>query len=138
MIPYDLGEANWTPFAQRLKDEKITALSFTGSPEDIVGLLKAMDDVGYRPELILQEANFYDQKMLRSAGASAEGMFVRTAYTPFEEPEQPAMKSYLDMMEHVQAGREDRWARPAGDERLLDVRHRRQRVPRLQRRRPRA
>ena len=98
-IPFALGEANWTPFAQRLQDEKITAVSVTGSPEEIVGLLKAMDDVGYRPELILQEANFYDQKMLRSAGASAEGMFVRTAYTPFEEPEQPAMKSYLDMME---------------------------------------
>jgi ABC-type branched-subunit amino acid transport system substrate-binding protein len=99
-IPYELGEANWAPFAQQMKDENITAMSFTGSPEEIVGLLNAMDEVGYRPELILQEVNFYDQNLLRSAGASAEGIFVRTSYAPFEEPDTfPAIASYLEMME---------------------------------------
>ena len=100
-IPYDLGEANWAPFAQQLKDENITALSFTGSPEEIVGLLNAMDEVGYRPELILQEANFYDQKLLqvgrrRRPRASSSAPPTRT----FEEPDIfPAMASYNEMME---------------------------------------
>lgn len=97
---YELGEANWAPFAQQLKDNEISALSFTGEPQNLALLTKAMDAVGYRPELILQEANFYDQKFLESAGESAEGIYVRTAYAPFDEPENyPAMQSYYDMME---------------------------------------
>jgi Periplasmic binding protein len=101
-IPYSpAGEANWAPFAQRLKDQSISTLFFVGAPNNLVLLYKAMNEVGYVPALVLNDANFYDQTMVADGnGALAEGFKVRTAYAPFEEPDRfPGMQSYLDMME---------------------------------------
>lgn len=94
-----LTEANWTAFAQQLKDNQVGAFSFTGEPVSFAQLLKAMDEVDYRPELILQETNHYDQVLLEQAGEAAEGVYARLAYAPLEEPDQyPAIADYLDMM----------------------------------------
>jgi hypothetical protein len=99
-IPVALGEANYAPFAQQLKDNNITALSNVGEPSGLATFLQAMEEVDYKPELILQEANYYDTTFLRSAGDAGEGVYVRTAYAPFEEADSfPGMASYLDMME---------------------------------------
>ncbi|MGD9704697.1 MAG: ABC transporter substrate-binding protein [Acidimicrobiia bacterium] len=100
-IPYSpAGEANWAPFAQRLKDGGIRTLFFVGAPNNLVLLYKAMNELGYIPELVLNDANFYDETMVADGnGALAEGFKVRTAYAPFEEADDfPGMKSYLDMM----------------------------------------
>ncbi|MGA0878280.1 MAG: ABC transporter substrate-binding protein [Ilumatobacteraceae bacterium] len=101
MIPYNpTGEANWVPFAQRLKSENITAMSFVGEPGNLILLYKAMREVGYVPELVLNDANFYSDVMVAPGNAEAnEGFKVRTMYAPFEEAANfPAMTSYLDMM----------------------------------------
>jgi ABC-type branched-subunit amino acid transport system substrate-binding protein len=95
------GEASWAPFVQRMKDNNITALTFVGNDANFINLAKAMDEVGYRPELILLEANFYTDAMVADGTEQfTEGVYVRTAYAPFEEAEQfPGMRSYLDMMD---------------------------------------
>jgi hypothetical protein len=60
--PYSpVGEANWVPFAQRLKDDDIGALFFVGSEANLVLLYKAMREVGYVPELVMTDANFYSE-----------------------------------------------------------------------------
>ena len=100
-IPYSPGgEANWAPFAQRLKDGGIKALFFVGAPNNLVLLYKAMNELGYVPELVLNDANFYDEIMVAEGNAAlSEGFKVRTAYAPFEEAADfPGMQSYIDMM----------------------------------------
>lgn len=101
-IPYAAGgEPNWAPFVQQLKDNNITAMTFVGSANNLILLEKAMDEIGYRPELILQEANFYDSQMIQEGNAEAvEGTYIRTAYAPFEEADQfPGMASYQAVMD---------------------------------------
>lgn len=100
-IPYNaVGEANWAPFAQRLKDNNITMVHMVGEPATLVSLMRSMDEIGYRPPLILQFTNFYDSAITEGAGELAEGMVVRTAYSPFEEADQsPATARYLELME---------------------------------------
>jgi ABC-type branched-subunit amino acid transport system substrate-binding protein len=93
------GEANWAPIAQQVKDLGATAMNFTGQPANLVNLLRSMNEIGYTPALILQEANFYDQSFTVSAGTLADGVIARTAYAPFEEADRyPGMASYLEMM----------------------------------------
>jgi hypothetical protein len=74
-------------------------MNFTGQPANLVNLLRSMNEIGYTPALILQEANFYDQSFTVSAGTLADGVIARTAYAPFEEADRyPGMASYLEMM----------------------------------------
>lgn len=104
-IPYNPGgEANWAPFAQRLKDNNIGAMFFVGADSNLVLLYKAMREIGYVPNLVLNDANFYTELMVAPGNADAsEGFKVRTAYAPFEEADRfPGMKSYLDMMAKYQ------------------------------------
>lgn len=99
--PYNpAGEANWVPFAQSLKDNNVGALFYVGADANLVLLYKAMREIGYVPELVLNDANFYTELMVAEGNADAtEGFKVRTAYAPFEEADQfPGMQSYLDMM----------------------------------------
>ena len=94
------GESNWAPFAQQLKDNNVTFLTFVGQPANLASLLRSMDEIGYRPPLIMQQANFYDEVLTDGAGSLADGVIVRSFYTPFEEPEDsPAMAKYLEVME---------------------------------------
>jgi hypothetical protein len=100
-IPYNpAGEANWTPFVQQMKSKGITYMSFVGSDGNFVQLYKAMREVGYVPEVVLNDANFYTEVMTAPGnGESSEGFLARTMYAPFEEADLfPGMASYLDMM----------------------------------------
>lgn len=94
------GEANWVPFAQRLKDQNISMMTFVGEPGNMVLLYKAMREVGYVPELVMNDANFYSEAMVADGNAEAtQGFRVRTAYAPFEEADQfPGLRQYLDNM----------------------------------------
>ena len=96
-----LGEANWAPFAQSLQQDDVQWLQFVGEGENFALLLQAMDEIEYRPEVIVQDANFYDPNWLDAAGPAADGVFVRTVFNPFEEADQyPAVAQYV---EHVEA-----------------------------------
>jgi ABC-type branched-subunit amino acid transport system substrate-binding protein len=96
-----LGEANWAPFAAALQQDGVTFLSFVGEGENLALLQQAMDEIGYHPDVTLQDANFYDNAYLEAAGGAAEGTFVRNAFWPFEEADQnPATQQYI---EHVEA-----------------------------------
>lgn len=101
MIPTNpAGEANWTPFAQQLKNEGITMLSVVGEPGNMILLYKAMREVGYVPDLVLNDANHYSEQIVAEGNSEAtEGLRVRTVYSPFEEADQnPALATFLEMM----------------------------------------
>ncbi len=91
------GETTWVPFAQQIKDGGYTWFTFVGTPQTLAQLLKAMDQVGYRPKVMVMEANHYDQSLIDIAGKSAEGVLVRTPKHPYEEADKwPAIKQLLD------------------------------------------
>jgi ABC-type branched-subunit amino acid transport system substrate-binding protein len=97
-----LGEANWAPFAAALQEDEVQYLQFVGEGENLALLLQAMDEVGYRPEVIVQDANFYDPNWIEAAGPAAEGVFVRTVFWPFEEADaNPATAQYVEQVEAV-------------------------------------
>ncbi len=94
-----LGEANWAPFAQALQEDDVQFLHFVGEGENFALLAQAMEEIGYRPELILLETNLYDQNWVDAAGDAAEGIYIRTVFWPFEEADQnPATQQYLDLL----------------------------------------
>jgi len=99
-IPFNpMGETSWSPIALRLKSSGVLAMSFVGVPEVLAQLLKAMDEVGYRPNLIMNDAGFYADILLSRAGPSANGVIVRTAFSLFEEADRvPAVRDYLNLM----------------------------------------
>jgi hypothetical protein len=97
------GESNWAPFAQRLKDNNVTFLTFVGQPANLVSLLRSMDEIGYRPPLIMQQANHYDDVLTSGAGTLADGVIVRSFYAPLEE-RNPAISKYLENMERYNPG----------------------------------
>ncbi len=95
-----LGESNWGLFAAALDEDEVGFLHYVGEGENFALLVQAMDEVGYRPPLMLMETNLYDQGWVEAAGASADGVFVRTVFWPFEEADQnPATQQYLDLLE---------------------------------------
>ena len=101
LIPYSpTGEANWTPFAQKLKDGGITMMTFVGEAANLSLLYKAMREIDYVPNLVLNDANFYSEQMIAEGNAASnEGSYARTAYAPFEEADSfPGLRTYLDMM----------------------------------------
>jgi hypothetical protein len=94
-----LGESNWAPFAAAIQADEVEFLHFVGEGENFALLAQAMDEVGYRPELILLETNLYDEGWVEAAGASADGVYIRTVFWPFEESEEnPATQQYLDLL----------------------------------------
>jgi ABC-type branched-subunit amino acid transport system substrate-binding protein len=97
-----LGEANWAPFAQAIKDAGVEWLVVVGSGEGTGQLQQALVEIDYSPEVTFFESNFYDPAYLEAAGDAANGTFVRLAFTPFEEAaDNPATQDYIDMVEAV-------------------------------------
>ena len=99
-VPYNpAGEATWTPIAQQLKDAGVKAFSFSGVPEVEALLMKAFDELGWKPELTLLDGGFYADVLISRAGASAEGAVVRTSFAMLEEADKvKAVADYLNMM----------------------------------------
>jgi len=97
-----LGEANWAPFAQAIRDAGVEMLIVVGSGDATGQLQQALQEIDYVPEVTFLESNFYDPAYLEAAGDAAEGTFVRLAFTPFEEAaDNPATQDYIDMVEAV-------------------------------------
>lgn len=94
-----LGETSWVPIAQKLKSAGARAVAFVGVPEVLALLTKAMDEIGYRPDLIMADAGFYAEVLVERGGASVDGVVIRTAFTLLEEAERvKAVRDYVDMV----------------------------------------
>ncbi len=97
-----LGEANWAPFAAAVEEAGVTFLTFVGEGENLALFQQALDEIGYDVEVTLQDANFYDPTYIESAGAAAEGTFLRNAFWPFEEAaDNPATAQYIEQVEAI-------------------------------------
>jgi hypothetical protein len=98
---YDsLGESNWRPFAEAIRDADVQVFDFVGEPTYLGQLLLALDEIDYHPKYIVLNANFYDTLFLETSGSIAENTFVRLQFTPLELADQNAATAdYLALME---------------------------------------
>jgi len=95
-----LGEADWRPFAQKLKDCGAQAVNYVGTPyPNFENLLDSAAQVGYKP-IWFAEANMYDSVFAKwNTNGNGDNVYVRLAFTPFEEADQnKATKQYQDLV----------------------------------------
>lgn len=93
------GESNWRPFVEDMRDAGVEVFEMVGEPEYFSQLLQAMDLVGWFPEIIILQANFYDSRFDANAGHLGENVRVRLQFTPIEMAGQnPATADYLELM----------------------------------------
>ena len=94
------GEANWTPFLQRLKDCGAEVVYFSGSPApNFQNVLDAAKTINFNP-MWFQEANFYDTNFAKwNTNGNADNVYVRMSYYPFEQADKvPAVKQYMEIV----------------------------------------
>lgn len=98
---YDsLGESNWRPFAEAMRDADVQVLDFVGEPTYLGQLLLELDVIDYHPRYIVLNANFYDTLFVETSGSVADNTSVRLQFTPLElADENAATADYLALME---------------------------------------
>jgi ABC-type branched-subunit amino acid transport system substrate-binding protein len=95
-----VGEPSWTPFAQAMQSNKVEGVVWTGEPENLANLLKALSDIGYSPKWVVAAANHYDQKLIDVGGPVAKNVFMQSAFVPFFQADKnPPTQQYLDLFE---------------------------------------
>ncbi len=101
-VEYDiLGESDWKPFAQRLKDCGAEMIYYSGQPyPNLQNLLDDAAEIDYRP-IWLVDANSYLQSFADwNATGNGDNVYLRTVFTPFEQAgDNPATQQYLDILE---------------------------------------
>jgi ABC-type branched-subunit amino acid transport system substrate-binding protein len=96
-----LGEADWRPFAQKLKQCGAEAVNFIGPPyPNFENLLEAAALAGYRP-VWFADVNNYDPNLARwNTNGYGDNLYVRLPFVPFEEArDNRAMAQYVDLVE---------------------------------------
>ena len=81
------GLADWTPYAQKLKDSGVKGLIWVGEPEGLALLLHAVKDIGYTLDFVRADANHYDQKLidLGTDALAGNNVFIQSSFAPFEQ-----------------------------------------------------
>ena len=81
------GLADWTPYAQKLKDSGVKGLIWIGEPEGLAKLLHAVKDIGYNLDFVRADANHYDKKLidLGTDALDANNVFIQSSFVPFEQ-----------------------------------------------------
>jgi ABC-type branched-subunit amino acid transport system substrate-binding protein len=94
------GEADWKPFAQKLKDCGAEVVYWTGSPyPNFENFLEAAGQLNYKP-IYMTDANFYDEAFAKwNTSGLGDNVYVREAFPPLTSAASvPAIKEYLDIV----------------------------------------
>ncbi|MBV9952386.1 MAG: ABC transporter substrate-binding protein, partial [Acidimicrobiia bacterium] len=92
------GETSWTPFAQAIQSKGVEGLAWTGEPENLDLLLKALADIGYQLKWVTAAANHYDQRLIDLGGSAVKNVFIQSAFVPFfDASKNPPTQQYLDL-----------------------------------------
>jgi ABC-type branched-subunit amino acid transport system substrate-binding protein len=97
------GEADWKPFAQKLKECGAEIVYFTGSPyPNFQNFLEAADQLDFSP-IYITDANFYDEAFAKwNQNGLADKVHVREAYPPLDEADDvKAIQDYIDIVDAV-------------------------------------
>lgn len=92
-----INDNDWPQVAQKAVSTGATAMSFVGEVENFARFLSALRTAGFDGP-VFADVNQYDPALIDAAGPDADGVYLRTAFTPFNESDSnPATKQMLDM-----------------------------------------
>lgn len=92
---YPLIETDWKTQVQTLKNKGVEYVTIVDAANAAVGMLQAMKDADYHPQVVDLGQQFYDSSV--AASSVANGALVQTNTQPFEFPN-AAIKSYVAML----------------------------------------
>jgi ABC-type branched-subunit amino acid transport system substrate-binding protein len=97
-----LGESNWRPKAEAIKNSGAKALVWVGEPTFLANLEKAINDIGYKLDFVRSDANHYDPQLITTGGTAVEGTYVRSVFYPFldeaDAKKNPATEQYREII----------------------------------------
>jgi ABC-type branched-subunit amino acid transport system substrate-binding protein len=93
-----LGEQTWVPNAQQIKSAGAKGLIYTGEPQNLGLLEKALQQIDYKLDFILVAANHYDPGLFKAGGSAIRNTFIQIGFVPFfDAAKNPATQQYLDL-----------------------------------------
>jgi ABC-type branched-subunit amino acid transport system substrate-binding protein len=93
-----LGEPTWVPVAQKIKDQGAKGLLYTGEPQNLALLMKALQQINYPLDFVLAASNHYDQNLITGGGSAIHNIYMTIGFVPFEDAgKNPATQQYLDL-----------------------------------------
>jgi ABC-type branched-subunit amino acid transport system substrate-binding protein len=94
-VPVD----NWRPYVEEMKARGVRVLDFEVTAEYLVPLLRTMRDVGWYPDAIILQANFYNPALLE-AGDALRNTWLNQYVHPFELADRNApTKQFMAIMD---------------------------------------
>jgi ABC-type branched-subunit amino acid transport system substrate-binding protein len=103
-----LGETTWRPFLEAMRSNGVRGLIYVGEPGNLAKLLTEAQSLDVTFDWVSSDANQYDAQLTDNAGPAADGLYVRSAFHPFLDPdeakENPATQQYLDLIEQYDPG----------------------------------
>ncbi len=93
-----VGEPTWVPIAQSLKARGVRGLIWTGEPQNLARLERALFDIDYQLDWIRVDPNHYDASFIAEGADALHNTFMRSDFVPFELSEpKSATRQYLNM-----------------------------------------
>ena len=103
----DVSEFNYAPFVQRMKDLGVRYVQMIGQPPQFVRLAQAMQQQGFKPDVLMFDPSAYESEFVQRGGSAVEGATVFTNFTPFEEAARnEEMARYLAWLRQTKPGAE--------------------------------
>ncbi len=95
-----IGETTWVPVAQSLKARGVRGLIWTGEPQNLARLARALVDIDYELDWIRVDPNHYDDSFITAGGDAVQNTYMRADFVPFEKAvAKSATQQYLDIFE---------------------------------------
>ena len=95
-----LGETSWLPNAQQIADAHAKGLIYTGEPQNLGLLEKALQQIGYKLDFILASANHYDAKLISTGAGAIANTYIQIGFVPFfDASKNPPTQQYLDLFQ---------------------------------------
>ncbi len=97
---YPLIQNDWKTQVQTLKNKGVEYVTMVDTVNAAIGMLQAMQDADYHPQVIDLGQQYYDSTLAESGVAN--GVFVQANTQPFENPS-PAITQYVDQLHKTDA-----------------------------------
>lgn len=92
---YPLIQSDWKTQVQTLKNKGVEYVTMVDTANAAIGLLQAMKDADYHPQVVDLGQQYYDSTVAKSG--VADGILVQTNTQPFELPN-AAITQYVDLL----------------------------------------
>ena len=93
-----IGEPTWVPIAQSLKARGVRGLIWTGEPQNLARLERALLDIDYELDWIRVDPNHYDASFITEGGEALRNTYMRADFVPFEKATvKSATRQYLNL-----------------------------------------